>query len=191
MNNETLLLDKDGFKFYKINNNNYYISFSLTNHNITLSQIIDFNLMKLVYDLNTDIYEKTNLVINDDDTAVITVLLKHFFKDLGLRQKYSMLEIQRISDENKIIFIGKSKDKDSIGVSETLRNCGIPSNAELLTISNIKNICTILSPHIIECNFYITFDKTITIPPFVEKMICNIIHKIFIRVKQFIEKIII
>jgi hypothetical protein len=186
MNTGTILLDKDGFKFYKTKDNEYYSSFCLNNQNIILSQIIDFNLMKLVYDLNTDIYEKTKLIINDDDTAVITVLLKHFFKDLGLPQKYSVLHIQRILDEDKIIFKGKTKENIA---NETLMN--LPINAELLSISNIKNICTILSPHKVDCSFYITFDKNITIPPFVEKIISNIIHKIFIRVKQFIENIVI
>jgi hypothetical protein len=188
MNNETILLDKDGFKFYKTKDNDYYSSFCLNNPNIILPQIIDFNLMKLIYDLNTDIYEKTNLTINDDDTAVITVLLKHFFKDLGLPQKYSVLQMQRILDEDKIIFIGQTKNNID---SEYLTNYGIPINAELLSISNIKNICKIVNPHKIDCSFYITFDKNITIPPFVEKIISNIIHKIFIRVKQFIENIVI
>jgi hypothetical protein len=110
--------------------NEYYSSFCLNNPNIILSQIIDFNLMKLVYDLNTDIFEKTNLAINDDDTAVITVLLKHFFKDLGLPQKYSVLHIQRILDEDKIIFKGKTKENIA---NETLMN--FPINAELLSIS--------------------------------------------------------
>jgi hypothetical protein len=189
MNNETILLEKDGFKFYKTKDNEYYSIFCLNNTNIILSQIIDFNLMKLIYDLNTDIYEKTNLVINNDDTAVITVLLKHFFKDLGLSQKYSVLQIQRILDQDKIIFNGQNKD--NIDFTEIHTIYGIPTNAELLSITNIKNICTILTPHKIDCAFYITFDKNITIPPFVEKMISNIIHKIFIRVKQFIENIVI
>ena len=188
MYTETILLDKDGFKFYKTKDNDYYSSFCLNNPNIILSQIIDFNLMKLVYDLNTEIYEKTNLTINDDGTAIITVLLKHFFKDLGLPQKYSVLQMQRILDEDKIIFMGKTKQ--NIDVTEIRTNYDIPTNAELLSISDIKNICTILSPHKIACVFYITFDKNITIPPFVEKIISNITHKIFIRVKQFIENIV-
>jgi hypothetical protein len=189
MNTETILLDKDGFQFLKTNDNEYCSKFCLHNSNIILSQIIDFHLIKLIYDLNTDIYEKTNLVINDDNTAVITVLLKHFFKDLGLSQKYSVLQIQRILDQDKIIFMGKTKD--NVDVSEIHTIYGIPINAELLSITNIKNICTISTPHKIDCSFYITFDKKLNIPPFVEKVISNIIHKIFIRVKQFIENIVI
>jgi hypothetical protein len=91
-------------------------------------------------------------------------------------------------DEDKIIFMGKTKQ--NIDVTEIRTNYDIPTNAELLSISHIKNICTILSPHKIACVFYITFDKNITIPPFVEKIISNITHKIFIRVKQFIENIV-
>ena len=59
----TELYSKEGFVFTKNEKNNYSLSFEMVNKNIILSKIIDFNLVKLIYDLNSDIYEKINLNI--------------------------------------------------------------------------------------------------------------------------------
>ena len=192
MNNEHILFNKDGFIFYKIKENEYCCTFSLNNNNIMLSQIIDFNLVKLIYDLNTDIYEKTKLDKINDDSAILFVLIKHFFKDLGLPQRYSNLQIDRIMDKEKITFIGKTKIIDTNTNTNTntiFAEEKIPDNAELLHIKDIKNVCTIVNPHHIDCCFSIILDTNDNIPLFAEKMISNIIHKIVIRVKQFIENL--
>lgn len=185
MNNETVLLNKNGFQFYKMKENEYYSTFSLKNNNILLSQIIDFNLIKLIYDLNTDIYELTHLEKVDEDNAFITIIMQHLFKDLGLPQRYSLLQMQRIVNTDEIIFIGNTT-KDI--TNDTMIQF-IPSNAELIQIQNIKNICKIITPHHIDFTFSVIFDKNMKIPLFAEKIISNIIYKIFIRVKQFIENI--
>jgi len=58
---ETTLFDKDGFQFSRVKKNNYKIAFFMENSNIILSKIIDFNLIKLIYDLNGDVYEKVSI----------------------------------------------------------------------------------------------------------------------------------
>ena len=47
----TELYSKEGFRFVKNENNNYNLSFEMENNHIILSKIIDFNLVKLIYDL--------------------------------------------------------------------------------------------------------------------------------------------
>jgi hypothetical protein len=69
MDSETILFDKDGFKFIRVRKNHYKLSFNMENNNIIISKIIDFNLIKLIYDLNQDVYEKVNIQkINDNVT---------------------------------------------------------------------------------------------------------------------------
>ena len=65
----------------------------------------------------------------------------------------------------------------------------IPVNAELLDINIINIECTMLSSQCIDFKITFLFDKNMIIPTFVEKTISIITHKIFIRVKQFIENI--
>jgi hypothetical protein len=46
-----ILYSKDGFTFAKNSKNNYSLTFQMENKSIILSKIIDFSLVKLIYDL--------------------------------------------------------------------------------------------------------------------------------------------
>jgi len=91
----TELYSKEGFVFTKNEKNNYSLSFGMENNNIILSKIIDFNLVKLIYDLNNDIYEKVNLKIINDNEATINLLMRHLFEDLGLPQRFSIYILKK------------------------------------------------------------------------------------------------
>lgn len=175
-----ILFEKDGFTFRRISEHHYSINLNMINNNIQLDKILDFGLIKLIYDLNPDIYLSTSIEKINDDEAIVTLILKHFFEDLGLAQKYSYLHIMKKVEENKVSFLSKS--------IRTHKPEGIPENVELLSIDNMICICDIETPHKINFTFEINFDKNRIIPPlFVQKMIGVIMNKIFKRVKQFIE----
>jgi hypothetical protein len=153
----------------------------MENHHIILANIIDFNLIKLIYDLNSDIYEKVILDKINDDEAVATLLMKHFFEDLGLPQRFSFLHIKKIVEERRIIFVSQS--------IRSHKPEGMPEEAELMAINDLTSICNIVTPHKINFSFNIVFDPIMNIPPFAEKMVGLILFKIFKRVKQFIENV--
>ena len=181
MNIEVKLYEKEGFIFTRIKKNNYKIEFCMENNNIILSKIIDFKLIKLIYDLNPDVYEKVELEIINDDEAVVTILMKHLFEELGLPQKYSYLHIKREITNNKIIFRSQT--------IQSYRPINIPIDAELMEVESMISICDIITPHKMNFSFNIIFEANIVIPPFVEKIVGIILHKIFKRVKQFIENV--
>jgi len=176
-----ILYSKECFIFKKNDKNNYSLFFDMENINIFLSKIIDFNLVKLIYDLNSDIYEKVNIQIINENEAIVNLLMKHLFQDLGLPQRFYYLHIKRCIKENTITFVSESIKSE--------RPPDMPDNAELMDISNSLIKCNIITPHNInfECN--ILFDKSIIIPAVAEKLIGLILYKIFNRVKQFIENI--
>jgi len=176
-----VLLRRDGFEFIKKRKNQYSLFFSMTNKNIVLSKILDFNLVKLIYDLNTDIYVHVNLEKVDENKAIITLLMKHLFEDLGLPQRFSYVNVERTVIGNKTLFSGAS--------IKTHRPPNVPDDSELAAIKNMNIECTSLDDHNVTFKVDINFEEYITIPPFAEKMINVIINKIFIRVKQFIENI--
>ena len=180
-NEEMILTNKDGLLFKKIKKRNYSLSFSMENNHIILPKIIDFSLVKLIYDLNPDVYEKVNMEKLGDNTAVVTLLMKHFFEDMGLPQRYTFMHIQKIEEENRIRFVSQS--------ILTHRPEGIPDEAEIMAVKQMNNVCEIISNHKIMFNFNIMFEDYVVIPPFAEKMISIILNKIFKRVKQFIENI--
>lgn len=181
MNESTVLYSKEGFTFLKNDVNNYSLTFSVENNYIILPKIIDFQLIKLIYDLNTDIYEKTNLQLINDNEAIITMLMKHLFEDLGLPQRFSHVNCKRTILENQIIIESQTIKGD--------RPSEMPHDAELMPIQNMICRCNIVTQHKVNFSCNIQFVNTMRVPAVAEKLFGLILYKIFNRVKQFIENI--
>jgi hypothetical protein len=184
-----VILNKDGMKFVKHSNNTFNLSFSLENQFINVPAIINFELIKLIYDLNPDIYERVLLKKNSEEEAVITLLMRHFFVDLGLKQKYSHVIMKKKTIVNE-------SDNNSLQIqfsTTTLRTDEkheiIPDEAELVQLESLQIVVDCVSSSRCVFNCFILFNKQFNMPPFMEKMIGVIINKVFNRGKQFIENI--
>ena len=176
-----ILIEKDGMKFVKLEKNKYNLSYSIENKTINLEPLINFELIKLIYELNPDIYEKVVLTKIDESDAKITLLMKHFFNDLGIPQKYSHMSLQKKFTEQGVNFVGASIFSE--------KPTYIPSDVELLPINNLNIDCTVVSPHKVNFNCVIIFNNVLIVPPFIEKIMGIIVNKVFIRLKQFIENV--
>lgn len=183
-----ILVNKDGMKFVKLSNNRFNLSFSLENKTINVPSIINFELIKLIYDLNPDIYEKVIVLKNNEEEAVITLLMRHFFIDLGLPQKYSHVIMKKkniLNENNNCVQI---QFTTSTIISNEKHEI-IPDEAELVQIENLNITVDCVSSDVCVFNCLIVFNKQFNMPPFMEKMIGVIINKVFNRGKQFIENI--
>jgi hypothetical protein len=178
---ETMILNKNGLQITKCAKNKYKLRFHLENNNIYIEKIIDFPLIKLVYDLNPDVYEQTSIEMIGNNQAKVTLLLKHFFEDLGLPQRYSYVHMTKHMERNNVTFVTKS--------ITTEKPTGMPIDSELMPIQDLIGSFDIVSPHIANVTFNILFDERFNIPVFAEKIIAQILFKVFTRVKQFIENI--
>ena len=175
-----IIYEKNGFKFEKLKNNAFNLTFNVENKKLFLPSLINFDLVKLIYDLNSDIYVSSDLQKNpNNNTAIITLLMKHFFIDLGLPQRYSHIYMTQENSDTQIVFNACSIHTDNIPE-------GIPSDAVLMPIKYMVITCNIITPHNVDFNCSIVFEDDLKIPPFAEKVIGLMIHKIFTRVKQFI-----
>jgi len=94
-----------------------------------------------------------------------------------------VLNIKKYMDNDKIIFQSNTIDCD--------KPIGIPLESEVLNIKNLICVCNLITPHKSHFSFNIHFGSGTKIPPFAEKMVGMIIYKIFNRVKQFIENIVV
>jgi two-component SAPR family response regulator len=104
------------------------------------------------------------------------------FKDLGLPQKYSCLQIIKSVQNNSVVFdlITKSGIKPD----------WIPSDVEIADITNIKFVCDASnSQHKVNFKCLINFKEEIDTSIFVQKVSIMIINKIINRLKQFIENV--
>jgi hypothetical protein len=171
----------------KINAGEYIIQFNLENNNIQLNNIIDFHLLKLLYDLNMDIYEKIDLKILDKNEAILLAINKHLFQDLGITQKYSLLKIKKniFTKENKIVF-----ELQSIKNTNVKEIPQVPEKAEQMPIEKFTIVCNVINQHKIEViiDFKIDIDL-FQMPDFVENVLRKIFLKMFKRIKQFIDNI--
>lgn len=181
MDLESILLNKDKFTISRVKKNCYKMVFGMENNNIILSKVLDFNLLTLIYQLNPDVYEKVDIEHLNDHEVVATILLKHLFEDLGQSQRFSFIHMHKYVEHNKIIFKTRT--------IKNQRPKNIPEGCQLFDIQETTNIFNIVTPHKVEFTFNIVFDPSMNIPAFFEKVISEILYKIFKRVKLFIENI--
>lgn len=179
----SILYSKDGFQFIKKDKNIFSLSFEMKNNNIILANVIDFSLIKLIYDLNGDIYEKVELQQLNSNEAIMTMLVKHLFEELGLPQRFTHVHVQKYMDTNTITFVSQSIYSE--------RPANMPPDSQQMPLKTMTCKCDILTPHHLKFNCEILFEDNMRVPPFAEKMIGHIVFKIFNRVKQFIENVII
>ena len=179
------LMDKNGMKINKLTNNEYTVSFSIKNNKFVLPSIIIFDMVKLIFDLNPDIYEKSILKKNTTlENATICSLMKDLYSDLGIPQSYVCMAVEMINLSDIIRF-------NCLPLSNKttpLEFSSIP-DLYLLPFKNLIIDCNILTNHHIEINCRINIDDDIEIEQFIEKMVITIVYKIFIRLKQFIENL--
>lgn len=196
INQPKTLLQKDGMKFVKLSTNQFDLSFTLKNEHIRMPEVIDFNLIQLIYKLNPDIYEQSlvqPLTSNEgegegeeENSCCITLLMRHFFEDLGLPQKYSHMKMKREMDfhNNTIHFTSSSSMPTSYSKPDF-----VPSDAELVPIVHFDIMVHCLSQHVCEFHCLLQLDNKFKMMPFMEKTIGIIVHKVFSRGREFIENI--
>lgn len=182
MEESQIIYEKNDTKIIKKNYGIYNLTFSIENKKMMMASILNFDLIKLIYDLNQDICEKVNLEKYDETTATITVLLKNFGVDLGLPQKYSSLQITRIEQPGFIVFNLATVELNSKPV-------WINDDLELADIKSIKIGCNTSLPHKTVINCLIDFKEDAKAPAFLQKITIMMVNKIINRLKQFIENV--
>ena len=178
MTDNKLLFSKEGFEFTKKSLHSYNLSFQITNENIILEKIIDFNLVKLICDLNNDVCDKFSIVMQNKDEAIVHLLLKHLFEEIGFPQWFVHLHITKTICKQFIEF-----------TSHTIRTNEPTDEAELMPIETIKCKCEFISAHKLHFSCDIVIENKNGLVQVVEKMMGVVLFKIFKRVKQFIEKV--
>ena len=181
------LMDKNGMKILKLDTDEYNILFSIKNNNFILPSIINFDLIKLIFDLNPDIYEKSILHKNiniSENNATIGSLMKDVYSDLGIPQTYICMDVEMTKTFNIIKFTC-----NPIYNQEILSSFNLTPELYLLPIINMTIYCNILTNHHIDITCQLKLEDDIEIEQFIEKIIISVINKIFIRLKQFIENL--
>lgn len=179
-----VIINKNDFQFIKLDSNCFQLAFEITNTNIFIHKIVTFELINLIYKLNPGIFEIIRQEKLSETKINIHSLMKDLFSELGLPQYYSSLKIvkREIDNDNYIIF-------DCIANNTKLYD--YPSDSEPIPLENVVVNFEIITDHTMLVTCDITLIEDHGLPPFSEKIIGNLIFKIFNKVKQFMENIII
>lgn len=186
MNNESIeqkvIMDKKDYRMTKINKNSYVFEYSIENKHILLEKIITLDFIKIIHEINkADIFEDFYIEKHSDTSATVFILFKHFFDNFGISQKYAHLDVEIENTSNQIIY--------TTTTNNNLPKRNLKPFVELLPISRIITTCDFINHHNVSIKTTTNFHSNFDFPEFVEKMATTIIGKIFLRSKQFIEKI--
>jgi len=179
-----LIVEKNGILFNKnkTKDNIFNVHFKIMNDKIYLPALINFDFIRLIYDLNTDVYDYVSVTKTDDHNACFLVTIKPFFKDFGMPQRYSSIHVRQHDINpatNTIEFYGET--------ILTQKPPNLPEKAELLPLVNMNIKFIILSNHEVEVHVELIFEDSFSLIPIVEKMVGIIIYKMFNKTRQFIQ----
>jgi len=179
------IIDKDEIKMERIDKNKYILRFSISSDKLYIKKLIGFDIAQILYEVNKDIFDDFDMNLNKNgDEAEVYFLIKHFFSDFGLPQKYMHLQIQKIQDEKSdaILFFCQNANPD---LYTSVLN--IPSKGEQMNTDLIHIVCNAINDHKVDVVNTIFLNNHVDIPAVVEKMAGILISKMFLKVKQFIE----
>lgn len=173
-----LLIDKGEIKLMKSGDEHYKMEFYLENPTINLSSIINNNLIKLIYDLNLDLFEDIKIEKINDYESCIFVLFKDLFNDMGIPQYYYYFNIQHNVAENHFRLT-------PLVYGDALKKC-----TECVDLQHCIIHYRVINQHqaLINIEAILPSEEN-TLSRMITKIVCNIIYKIFNRVKQFIYSI--
>ena len=191
--NFSIVYNKNGFIIKKSERNNYITEFEIENKNLYMEKLLHLSLIDILYSVNKDVVDiyKLKVVETNDNygEANVFVIFKHLFADIGIPQYHSFLniKIKKTLDESLITFYIKSNTNYE-NINEYIDDDEIYKQTEQLKVKNVTCYCKLKTPHKIkvENHIYLNNQKLVVVD-FIEKMCFQLLYKMFIRSKVFIE----
>ena len=184
-------------------NHMYLIEFRARNEKIRIDALLTFEIYKMMYELNKDLFDSYNIAYPDPADPSRAEILFIFKSIMGLGERYThvytdmphVLKTQnqsQIQSQTQVIEIASMNVPKNSPLPSLLRHL-IPKRAEQIDSDN-SNIIIHVQPDGHTIQFHYKFklqlskpDDVISIPPFVDKAVSTMMKTIFVRMKQFIE----
>lgn len=164
--------------------NEYQIKFSIkSNKIINPCEHINLDLYNILLKVNSDVFD--DIVVNkiDDNKAIITLFLKQFGKEYGLKARYinNYVELLNINDKNFACIVSKTTDIHP--------NINIENYDEMICnssrLSSFWNNET--NELIVQYDFKLDDNSVEKLPKSMKDMSALIMKKVFIRMKTYKE----
>ena len=173
----TQIFNKTPLVIHRISKNKYTVESEMSYGKIDVRKLLEFKCVHILKDLNKDIIENICIYEIDNNFASLFIEYKHFLKDFGFPKFCANLSMERIENDNSICFVCSNNNNTQ----------HISSSCTILPINNLFFTFNIERSSKIKIVVNFELDVSFDIPQFVEKFVFHIIHKMFIRVKEFIE----
>lgn len=188
------------------NANTFVIDFEIANSEITLDRFCNFNIFKLLFELNredaiqdlhiSDIYDADDDDTDkSDDTKDVLLIFKKKCDDVGIKQKYmktrlTLSVIHLHNDQTGVKnYVFKSTDRPMNGPE----NDRFDLPLSLSGLEELRDIGSVMCMSLLNANqlrmqFMLSVPITVQKQPsYIENSLALIMKKIFTRLKTFIE----
>ena len=181
-----ILLDKNGVKFTKLTHDTFHIAFAVENSR-DVRPLINLNLIKLLRDLNPELFESYTDVNIDETERHVYILFKDLFAELGIPQYYYNFSLSSSS----VSTVNVSQDTSTITfLIEPLHSVDTDSTTLMFVpLTQCELACTLLNNTTGQFNITARITNAELFNSFFEKMVAMIVYKVVNRLKQFINTI--
>lgn len=169
------VFNKNPLLIQRVSKNKYKVESEMSCGKIDVRKLLEFKHVHILKELNQDIIENVCIYNIYNNFASLFIEYKHFLKDFGFPKFGANLSLERIENDKSICFVCSNNNNTQ----------HISSSCTILPITDLFFNIEISSKIKIDINFEL--DITFDIPQFVEKFVFHILHKMFMRVKEFIE----
>ena len=160
--------------------NTYTMMFDIMNERINLSKIINLKLYTLLYELNKDVIECVDILSESETESTILLIFKQFGYEFGISKKYMCLKSYIETSEDSIVIKSNSVNAYKLP--------GILNCEEIVTpFTNLYVTLNSESAASIKYVFNMEIDEEL--PIYMENMIGILMKQMFLRIKEFIEKL--
>ena len=162
---------------------NFILRFSLENTHADLRSMIGFKLFELMGVLSPDVIESAKVLSETESDGKTLLMLKPFGRELGLMPKY-------LYSSTSIVW---SADKEYVEIKsrqvELPNDISVPAGAEPAEAAASLMRATFSTPHRADVMYEFAMVLDSSMPRYMRKMPGNMMHIVFSRVKEFIEKV--
>jgi len=179
---EKLVCERERITLKKSNSNNnaFTLEFDVSNPNVMLRKLIDLKLYDLMFALNKDVLERVEtLRVRDDGSNDVLMVFKRFGSELGIAQKYMLLNTTREEDEGGRTLRILSRSAPHV---DGIHGC------DAVTSKYADLAVSFKTEHHVKVKYAFHMDTVDELPTYMENIVGMLMKKIFIRLKTFIEK---
>ena len=180
---EKTFIKKQNLFISRIKRNHYKIDMTLENHQLLMEKILNFNLVKLIFEINKSNFDVSHLEENENGKeADMYLLIKPLFKDLGFFQRYISLHLTQYEDNGSIQFSGVAFPE----YGETHNKC---KNAIATPIKEMHISSFLYNPHKMTLNVQFILEDTFEMSSLFENIFITLLKKHNLQFIKFIEKL--